>query len=49
MKKLCELNSKQFKENKGLVLSLSRDIKFICKKCLRVSNDKKVLCKSEKI
>lgn len=49
MKKLCELNNKKFKENKELVLSFSKDVKFICKKCLRVSNEKSVLCKSEKI
>ncbi|MCH9741138.1 MAG: hypothetical protein K0U38_09940 [Epsilonproteobacteria bacterium] len=49
MKKLCKFKEKSFEENKQFILLYTANPKFICTKCLRVSNKKKLLCKAEKI
>ncbi|MBZ4683524.1 MAG: hypothetical protein PWP46_1520 [Fusobacteriaceae bacterium] len=45
--KICGLSKKN--ENIKIIAELSNKPKFICKKCLRVSNKKEYLCKPEKI
>ena len=49
MKKLCKFKKANYKKNKKFILLHINDPKFICKKCLRVSDEKEFLCKSEKI
>ncbi|CAA6810505.1 MAG: Unknown protein [uncultured Sulfurovum sp.] len=49
MKKLCKFKDKKFEENKAFILLHTKEPKFICRKCLRVSNNKKLLCKGEAI
>ena len=49
MKKLCKFKDKNFSENKAFILLHTKAPKFICRKCLRVSNTKKLLCKGEDI
>jgi len=48
-KTLCHWNKIEIKENKELLFSIIKNPKYYCKKCIRVSNDEKLICKAEKI
>jgi len=46
-KTLCEIKPKDFEAYKTEIKAFIINPKFICKKCLLVSNDKDKLCKPE--
>lgn len=48
-KTLCELNKKEIKELEQEIIKLVKVPKFLCEKCVRVSADKKYLCKPHKL
>jgi hypothetical protein len=49
MKKLCKYKKDELKKEISQVVEFVKKPKYICKKCLRVSSESKMLCKSEKI
>ena len=49
MKNLCKLDSKEIENNLKEISKLVEKPKYICKRCARVSNDKKFLCKPIKL
>jgi hypothetical protein len=48
-KTLCSLGRKQIEENIADLAEIVCNPKFICRKCARVSNKKKYLCKPAKL
>ena len=48
-KTLCEWKREKIEEDMDELKALVRDARFICRKCGRVSNDEKALCKPEKL
>lgn len=48
-KKMCKTAKDGFKENEEAILSEVVNAEYICKKCLRVASDKKLLCDPKKI
>jgi len=49
MKHLCKYSSHDIKNDIEHLKELVKNPEFICHKCARVSNDKKRLCKPEKL
>ena len=49
MKHLCELNKKGYEKISGKIETIIINPEFICKKCIRVANDKARLCKPKSI
>lgn len=49
MKHLCDLCKKGVDKNLSKILEAVDDPKFLCQKCIRVSNDKERLCKPAKL
>lgn len=49
IKKLCEIKKEDYKFYEEEILKIVQNPLFICKKCLRVANDKKFLCKGKEI
>ncbi|NLE00497.1 MAG: hypothetical protein GX640_11545 [Fibrobacter sp.] len=49
LENLCKYKKEKLKEHFEEVKELVKDARFICKKCGRVSNDKKYLCKPEEL
>lgn len=49
IKKMCKANNKDYKEIKKELKELVNDPKFVCKKCLRVSNNEDKLCKPDEL
>jgi len=47
IKKLCGIKKSEFEDHKDEITKIVKTPNFICKKCLRVSIDKKHLCKGE--
>lgn len=44
-KTLCDWSKSDIKERAAELLSLTRDATYFCRKCARVANDPRVLCK----
>lgn len=49
IKKLCDVKKDDFKLYENEILSIVKNPLFICKKCLRVANESKHLCKAKEI
>lgn len=49
IKKLCEIKKEDYKLYEDDIIKIVKNPLFICKKCLRVANDKKFLCKEKDI
>ena len=47
IKNLCGIKKNDFHIYKDEVIKIVNNPNFICKKCLRVANEKKYLCKAE--
>lgn len=47
IKKLCDIKKSDFDKHKKEIIKLIKTPTHICKKCLRVANSKKHLCKAE--
>ncbi|MGJ8656226.1 MAG: hypothetical protein ACSHX6_07235 [Akkermansiaceae bacterium] len=45
LKTFCKWSPKQIQKNFDLLTELVTDPSFVCKKCARVSNNKRALCK----
>lgn len=45
IKKLCGIKKDQFDSLKKEIINIVSEPTFICKKCLRVANEKRYLCK----
>ena len=45
MKHLCDLHKKGYEKLSGKIEAIVSDPKFLCKKCIRVANNKDRLCK----
>jgi len=45
LKTFCKWSPKQIEKNFDLLTELLEDPTYVCKKCARVSNSKKALCK----
>ncbi len=43
---LCDWSKSDIKERAAELYLLTRDPRYFCRKCARVSNDPKVLCKA---
>ena len=48
-KTLCDLSKKEIKEFDKELKKIVKDPKYICEKCVRVSSEKDLLCKPQKI
>lgn len=48
-KKLCKYAKEGLKKNEELIMAEVRSPQYICKKCLRVSTNEKLLCDSKEI
>ncbi len=48
-KTLCEISGKQFQKNPETIKELVRDARYICRRCFRSAQNKKNLCKPEKL
>lgn len=48
-KSLCDLSKKEIKEFEKELAEFVMNPKFICEKCIRVSSEKKLLCKPSKL
>ena len=46
LKSICKYKKGDVEKNMDLIISLVESPKYICKKCARVSNNKKYLCHS---
>ena len=46
-KTICDFSKKDLERNPGRLHALTRNACFYCKKCGRVANTKKVLCKAQ--
>jgi len=44
---LCDWSKHEIKERAAELFELTRDAKFFCRKCARVANNPRVLCKAE--
>lgn len=44
---LCDWSKHEIRERAAELSDLTRDATFFCRKCARVSNDPRVLCKPE--
>jgi hypothetical protein len=49
IKKLCGIKKDGFQAYEDAIINIVKNPRFICKKCLRVANDKKHLCKPSSI
>jgi len=47
IKKLCGVKKSVFNLHKEEIVNITKKPRFICKKCMRVSNEKKYLCNGE--
>ena len=47
-KAICKLGKKALEDNFDDLLKIVSNPKFVCKKCGRVANDSKFLCKDKK-
>jgi hypothetical protein len=48
-KTLCEISAKTFKRDAEKVKGLVREADHICRRCFRSANNKKYLCKPDKL
>jgi hypothetical protein len=48
-KTLCDWKKKDLEQNPARLAALVRDPRFFCRKCARVANTSKVLCKPRKL
>jgi len=46
-KTICEWSKKELEEQPERLFAITRDPKFYCRKCGRVANTKKALCKAK--
>ena len=46
-KTICDWSKKDIEKNSDLLYELTREARFFCRKCGRVANSKKILCKAE--
>jgi hypothetical protein len=46
-KTLCEYSRKDIEKNRDLFAAAVREPRYLCNKCARASNDKKLLCKPD--
>lgn len=46
-KTICDFSKKELEKEPSILLELVRDPQFYCRKCGRVANTKKVLCKAK--
>jgi len=44
---LCDWSKHEIKERAAELFELTRDATFFCRKCARVANNPRVLCKAE--
>lgn len=49
IKALCEIKKKDYHFYEDEIIKIVKNPLFICKKCRRVANDKKYLCKSKSL
>ena len=49
LKTFCKWSPKQIEKHFDILIGLLEDPSHVCKKCARVSNDKKALCKPAKL
>ncbi|MDA3798315.1 MAG: hypothetical protein PF692_04450 [Kiritimatiellae bacterium] len=47
--KMCHLKKSTLKDHFDEVVDIVSQPKYICKKCLRIANDKSLLCKPKKL
>jgi len=48
-KTFCKWSSKDIEKRVDLLIDLVEDPKYVCRKCARVSNNKKAVCKPAKL
>ena len=48
-KKMCKAAKDGYKQHEDDILSQARDARFLCKRCLRVAEDKKLICDPVKL
>lgn len=46
---LCKIKKSDYQQYEDKIIKIVKNPLFICKKCLRVANDKKYLCKGKDI
>jgi hypothetical protein len=46
-KTICDFTKKELEKDPSLLFELTRDPQFYCRKCGRVANTKKALCKAK--
>ena len=44
---ICDFSKKELEKDPSVLFELTRDPQFYCRKCGRVANTKKVLCKAK--
>ncbi len=49
MKCLCDLNKKEIEKDINLIMALVNKPRYVCGKCARAANEKKLVCKPVKI
>ncbi len=49
IKKLCDLHKKDIEKHKDEIVQILRKPTYVCRNCCRVANDKRHLCKPEKL
>jgi len=47
IKKLCGIKKSEYEPYQEEIINIVKKPNFLCKKCLRVANDKKHLCKAK--
>jgi len=47
-KTICDWSKKDLERDSAILFEITRDADFYCRKCGRVANLKKVLCKAER-